>query len=157
MAHNNIVNSLDIQNKKLDHKSLIPTPNGFVFKFIKKDNDFVYTFIKGEFLKKVGLSPACIVGKTLHELSREDKANEKYHFYETAWNGSIINYEENVNGFHYLALLIPVMADSQVIEVTGTAIETTEHQKSALKIQELEKLSFGVAKQWLSHGYSGKH
>ncbi|OES45497.1 ATP-binding protein [Domibacillus iocasae] len=141
MDHYNNESNKNINNNQVDYKHLIPRRNGFVFKFIKKDNDFIHTFAEGDFLEKIGLSSACIIGKTLHDFLPEDRANQKHYFYEIAWSGNTINCEGSANGFHYLASLTPVIINSQVVEVNGTAIETTEHRKNASKIQELEKLS----------------
>jgi signal transduction histidine kinase len=141
MDHYNNENNQNINNNQVDYKHLISRQNGFVFKFIKKDNDFIHTFAEGDFLEKLGLSPACIIGKTLHEFLPEHRANQKYHFYEMAWNGATINFEGSLNGFYFLASLTPVIINSKIIEVNGTAIEITEHRKSTIKIQELEKLS----------------
>ncbi|WP_049662456.1 ATP-binding protein [Bacillus sp. FJAT-27231] len=141
MTHYNVSYFQNISNVFVDYQNLIPKHNGFVFKFIKKNNKFIHTFAEGDFLKKVEIPPSLIVGKTLHELLPENQANEKQSFYEKAWSGSIINYEGNINGFYYLSSLTPVIVNSQVVEVNGTAIEITEHRKNTLKIQELEKLS----------------
>lgn len=141
MLHDNTINIQNFCDNSIDYQNLIPRSNGFVFKFIKRENKFIHTFAEGNFLKKVGVPPSRIVGKTLHEFLDENQADEKQSYYEKAWSGSIINYEGSVNGFYYLTSLTPVIVNSQVIEVNGTAIEITEHRKNTLKIQELEKLS----------------
>ncbi|WP_018392863.1 ATP-binding protein [Bacillus sp. 37MA] len=134
-------NNQNINNNTIDYKNLIPGPNRFVFKFVKKDNDFIHTFIEGEFLEKLGLSPSHIIGKSLHEFLPENQANQKHKFYELAWNGVPVNYEGYINGFHYLASLTPVVINSKIIEVNSIAIDITEYRKNSMKIQELEKLS----------------
>ncbi|RJS58882.1 ATP-binding protein [Bacillus sp. PK3_68] len=141
MTHNDTVTIQNILDNHVDYRNLIPKHNGFVFKFIKKNNEFIHTFAEGDFLKKIEIPPSIIVGKTLHDFLPESHADEKQSYYEKAWNGSIINYEGNLNGFYYLTSLTPVIINSRVIEVNGTAIEITEHRKNTLKIQELEKLS----------------
>ncbi|WP_051348599.1 ATP-binding protein [Peribacillus kribbensis] len=141
MDYYNNKSNQDNNNNQVDYKHLIPRKNGYVFKFIKKDNDFIHTFAEGDFLEKIGLSPACIIGKTLHDFSPEDQANQKQCFYEIAWNGNSVNYEGGANGYHYLASLTPLIIDSQVVEVVGTAIDITDYWKNVTKIQDLEKLS----------------
>ncbi|HZG74000.1 MAG TPA: ATP-binding protein [Chondromyces sp.] len=141
MTHNRTGKVQNILNNGVDYPHLISRDSGFIFKFIKKNNKFIHTFAEGAFLKKVGIPPSLIVGKTLHEFLSENHADEKQSYYEKAWSGNIINYEGNLNGFHYLCSLTPVIINSQVIEVNGTAIDITEDRRNTLKIQELEKLS----------------
>lgn len=141
MGHNNDKEIKHVFNSKIEHKHRVPIQNGFVFKFVKKDNDFIHTFSEGSFLKKLGLSSSSVVGKPLSGFLSGDQLNEARYCYETAWNGNIFSLEGSLNGFHYVASLTPIIINSEVVEVTGTVFEITEYRNSVLKIQELEKLS----------------
>ena len=72
---------------KVDYEQFIPRESGFIFKFIKKDDHFIHTFIEGKLIEKVGLTPECVVGKTLFDFLPADQALLKAAFYEKAWNG----------------------------------------------------------------------
>lgn len=125
----------------VNYWNMIPRKNGFVFRFVKKDNSFIHTYIEGDFLLQVGMTPSMIVGKTLKDFLPESHAKEKHDYYESAWNGLISNYEGTIMGYHYLASLSPLIVDGQVVEVNGTAIDITEMRKNEIRIQEMEKLS----------------
>ncbi|WNS79616.1 ATP-binding protein [Domibacillus sp. DTU_2020_1001157_1_SI_ALB_TIR_016] len=141
MDHNNNASNQNISNNKIEYKHNVPSEKGFVFKFVKKDNNFIHTFSEGSFLKKLGLSSSSFVGKPLSDFFSGDQLNAAFYCYETAWNGNIISFEGSTNGFSYLTTLTPITINSQVVEVIGTVFEITEFRKNALKIQELEKLS----------------
>ncbi|RFU61236.1 GHKL domain-containing protein [Peribacillus glennii] len=125
----------------INYKNLIPRKNGFVFKYIKKDNDFVHTFIEGDFLDKVGINPLEVIGHTLYEFLPEDQAKQKQMFYEIAWNGETVNYEGSLNGSYYVASLTPSIRNSCTVEVNGTAIDITTEKKHEMKVRKMEKLS----------------
>jgi signal transduction histidine kinase len=123
----------------VDYRDLIPR-NGFVFKFIKKDNDFIHTFIEGDHITAV-IPSSKIVGKTVFEFLTEKQATQKHSFYERAWNGETVNYAGELHGLHYVASLNPLIIDDKIVEVIGTAIDITDEKRNEGKIQELEKLS----------------
>ncbi|MFL0361765.1 hypothetical protein ACH0BF_01945 [Pseudobacillus sp. 179-B 2D1 NHS] len=52
MTHNDTGTIQNILDNYIDYRNLIPKHNGFVFKFIKKNNEFIHTFAEGDFLKK---------------------------------------------------------------------------------------------------------
>jgi signal transduction histidine kinase len=125
----------------VDYRDLIPR-NGFVFKFTKKDNDFIHTFYEGDCISK-GILPsaAMVVGKTVFDFLTEKEATQKHSLYERAWNGETVNYEGEINGNHYVASLNPLIINDKIVEVIGTAIDITDEKRIEDKIQELEKLS----------------
>lgn len=126
---------------KVDYKQFVPRECGFIFKFIKSENSFIHTFIEGELLKKFGLIPEMVVGKTLFEFLPEQSAIEKHHFYDKAWNGETINYEGYLCDVYYIVTLSPIRMNSKTVEVIGTAIDFTKEKKRGIHIQQLEKLS----------------
>lgn len=113
----------------INYKDFIPQKNGFVFKFKKVDDDFIHTFIEGNLVKKLGLSPSMVVDHTLFNFLPEDVAKRKMHYYERAWNGEDVNYEGFSNGVYYLAFITPNVIDGRVVEVLGTAVDITNEKK----------------------------
>jgi signal transduction histidine kinase len=129
------------QRTAVDYEQFIPRETGFIFKFIKKDNQFIHTFIEGKLIEKVGLCPERVTGKSLCEFLPPDQALRKEFFYEKAWNGEQVNYEGSFGGVHYLAILNPVIQNGQTIEVIGTAIDITREKNREKQAQQMEKLS----------------
>ncbi|MFJ7755165.1 ATP-binding protein [Peribacillus muralis] len=122
------------------YRDLIPR-NGFLFKFIKKDNDFIHTFVEGDFITNSITPTAMVIGKKLTDFLPMEQANRKRRFYEIAWHGETVNYEGEVGDIHYVASLNPLMVDGEVTEVIGTAIDITDKKRNENKIRELEKLA----------------
>jgi signal transduction histidine kinase len=132
---------METTKNNINYRDLIPRQTGFVFKFIKKDNKFIHTFIEGDLIKKIGINPSMVVGKTLFDFLPEETANQKNNFYEMAWNGTPVNYEGCVNGVYYLASLNPLKINSDIVEINGTAIDITEDKTSEIKVRQMEKLA----------------
>jgi signal transduction histidine kinase len=126
---------------KVDYEQFIPRESGFIFKFIKKEDHFIHTFIEGKLIEKVGLTPECVVGKTLFDFLPADQALLKAAFYEKAWNGENVNYEGTFGGGNYLAILNPVRRNSETVEVMGTTIDMTKEKAREKQVQQMEKLS----------------
>ncbi|WP_079504464.1 ATP-binding protein [Mesobacillus jeotgali] len=129
------------QKCKVDYEQFIPRETGFIFKFEKKDDTFVHTFIEGKLVEKIGFFPELIVGKTLSEFLPAEHALLKGAFYEKAWNGEHVNYEGSLGGIHYLAVLSPVREQGVTVEVIGTAIDITKEKDREKHVQQMEKLS----------------
>jgi signal transduction histidine kinase len=129
------------QRTAVDYEQFIPRETGFIFKFIKKDNQFIHTFIEGKLIEKVGLCPDTVTGKSLCEFLPPDQTIRKEFFYEKAWNGEQVNYEGSFGGVHYLAILNPIIQNGKTIEVIGTAIDITREKNREKQAQQMEKLS----------------
>jgi signal transduction histidine kinase len=125
----------------VDYEQFIPRESGFIFKFVKKEGQFIHTFIEGKLIEKLGLTPECVVGKTLMGILPPEQAIRKEAFYEKAWNGENVNYEGSLVNVHYLAILHPTIKDGQTVEVIGTAIDITKEKERERQIQQMEKLS----------------
>lgn len=132
---------METMKNHIDYRNLIPRQNGFVFKFIKKDNQYIHTFSEGDFLEKLGISSSYVIGKTLFEFLPEEIAAQKQKFYEMAWNNGPVNYEGEINGSFYIASLNPMVINGETVEVNGTAIDITTEKKNELKLRQMEKLS----------------
>jgi signal transduction histidine kinase len=129
------------QKCKVDYEQFIPREMGFIFKFEKINTSFIHTFIEGKLIEKVGLSPDCVVGKSLFEFLPADQALRKEAFYEQAWNGEHVNYEGSFGGIQYLAVLNPVRQNGVTVEVIGTTIDITKEKAREKQVQQMEKLS----------------
>lgn len=136
-----VVVNVVVQKEAINYKNFVPRKNGFIFKFLKIENRLIHTFIEGELLEKVGVSPQSILGKTVFDFLPEEVAREKTLFYERAWNGETVNYEGHFEGTYYLATLNPVKVNSEVVEVLGTAIDITVEKERELRQHKMEKLS----------------
>lgn len=132
---------MDYSGSNMDFRTLLPRGNGFVFKFVKKNNQFIHTFIEGNLLTKMGITPSMIIGKTLFDFLPFEDASRKNLIYQKAWNGSSINYEGKFKDKFYIASLNPLIVNSKVIEVNGIAIDITIQKKDERKLLEMEKLS----------------
>ncbi|MFJ7745412.1 nitrogen regulation protein NR(II) [Peribacillus sp. NPDC097295] len=124
----------------VNYHELIPR-NGFVFRFIKKDNDYIHTFVEGSFITDTLTPTAMVVGHTLLDFLPKKQALQKLVYYERAWDGDNVTYEGNIDDVHYVASLNPIEHDGEVVEVIGTAFDITDQKRNEAKIQELEKLS----------------
>lgn len=125
----------------LERNSYMERPNGFIFKFKKIDKYFIHTSCEGKLLSKFGLTSEMIVNKSLHDFMPLEIAIRKELFYEQAWNGEYINYEGYFNGVYYLAILMPIISDGQVIEVMVSAIDITKEKQNENRVQKAEKLA----------------
>lgn len=124
----------------IDYRGIIPR-NGFVFRFIKRDNDYIHTFVEGSFITDTLTPTAMVVGHTLLDFLPQKQALQKLTYYERAWDGENVTYEGNIDDVHYVASLNPIINDGEVVEVIGTAFDITDQKRNEAKIQELEKLS----------------
>jgi signal transduction histidine kinase len=129
------------QKCKIDYEQFIPRETGFIFKFEKKDNTFIHTFIEGKLVEKAGFLPELVVGKTVFEFLPDEHALRKEAIYNKAWNGEHVNYEGSIGGIHYLAVLNPVRQHGVTVEVIGTAIDITKEKEREKHVQQMEKLS----------------
>ena len=127
-------------NNDVNYRDLIPK-NGFVFKYKKIGNQFVHTFVEGEFITRMITPVDMVVGHTLFDFLPEDRAAYKAKFYEQAWNGETVNYEGVIDTVYYVASLNPIIENNKVVEVIGTAIDITDEKRNVDKTQELEKLA----------------
>ncbi|OZM56900.1 hypothetical protein CIB95_09015 [Lottiidibacillus patelloidae] len=129
------------EKSNLDYKQFVPRESGFVFKFIKKGEQYIHTFIEGKLIEKVGLTPSMVVGKTLYEFLPIEQASKKKHFYERAWSGESVNYEGYFDGHYYIASLNPVTKNSKVVEVIGIALDITKEKEREIHLQNIERLA----------------
>ena len=128
-------------NNNINYGDFIPRENGFIFKIVKNGEQFIHTFIEGALLEKVGFKPEYVIGKTLFDFFPQQQARQKLVFYQKAWGGETVNYEGNVGDIFYLVTLFPIKVNSTVVEVIGTAIDTTIEKQREIHVQKLEKLS----------------
>ncbi|WP_462413549.1 ATP-binding protein [Neobacillus sp. Marseille-QA0830] len=132
---------METNRSPVDYRNLIPKQNGFLFKYVKKDNQFIHTFAEGDFLVEAGLDPAYIVGRSLFDFFPSEVAIPKTAYYEMAWNGTPVIYEGKIDHHYYLASLNPYIVDGITVEVVGTAIDITEEKSTEQKLLQMEKLS----------------
>ncbi|MDQ0246296.1 ribose transport system substrate-binding protein [Bacillus fengqiuensis] len=104
---------------------------GMIFKFVRKNNEFIHTFFDGELLYRLGFIPDEVMGKTLYDWYPDDMDTVRLlnGYYEKAWEGQYVEYEEKFNGIHYITYLRPVFQKEKVVEVVGTCLDITEQKK----------------------------
>ncbi|MGE7604365.1 ATP-binding protein [Peribacillus sp. NPDC097675] len=124
----------------VDYLELIPR-NGFVFRYIKKNNDYIHTFVEGSFMTDALTPTDMVIGHTLLDFLPHKQALQKLTYYERAWRGENVTYEGNIDDVYYVASLNPIINDGEVVEVIGTAFDISDQKRNEAKIQELEKLA----------------
>ncbi|WP_078427290.1 PAS domain S-box protein [Alkalihalobacterium alkalinitrilicum] len=102
---------------------------GMIFKFKKKNDQFIHTFGDGQLLRKLGLRKEDCIGKSLYEFLPAETAAQKVVFYEQAWNGREITYEGEINDVRYVASLKPLLKEGKVVEVIVTCNDISELEK----------------------------
>ncbi|WP_082234582.1 LytTR family transcriptional regulator DNA-binding domain-containing protein [Halobacillus massiliensis] len=98
---------------------------GMVYKFTRKQNEFIHTEVEGQLLYNLGFKQTDILGKNLDEFLPYDIANFKKEYYCKAWKGETVHYESENKGIHYFACLRPVFKNGEVVEVVGSCIDVT--------------------------------
>lgn len=118
------------------------TDTAMIFKFVRKNNEFIHTFFDGELLYKLGFTPEGIIGKTLYDLHRDDidTVNLLNTYYEKAWKGQNIEYEGKFKGIHYVTYLRPFFHEKKVAEVVGTCVDITKRKNMEEDICQKENL-----------------
>jgi PAS domain S-box-containing protein len=101
---------------------------GLIFKFVKKGDIFIHTFCGGKLLRRLGISPSDVIGKTLHDFLPKSVADKKMEHYQEAWKGKTLYYEAEIDGISYLTSLCPIKKHGKVVEVIGFAIDITERK-----------------------------
>ncbi|TVY10046.1 EAL domain-containing protein [Paenibacillus cremeus] len=105
---------------------------GMVVKFKQIKGEFVHTMCEGELLRRFGLVPDMVFGKSLIDFFSEDIAEHHEEHYAKAWSGEeFVLYETNMRGAVYFTILRPIQVDGMVSEVIGVTIDITEQSKAA--------------------------
>ncbi|MGG3560536.1 ATP-binding protein [Neobacillus rhizosphaerae] len=117
----------------------IQRQQGVTLKYVKIGERYVHTLAEGELLAKLGLTPDIVVGKDLRDFLPQDYAEHKLQSYIKAWEGEVVNYEEQLNGTDYYMSLSPVIENGKVIEVIGSGIDITERMRAERILLESEK------------------
>jgi PAS domain S-box-containing protein len=115
-----------VQKELLDTVRL---QQGMIFKYINYNGHFIHTLGDGELLRRLGVEPGMLIGKSLYDLFPYEMAARKSKIYQEAWEGKVAHYEGNINGVDYFASLTPVFKNGQVIEVIGSAADITERKR----------------------------
>ncbi|WP_134699862.1 ATP-binding protein [Ammoniphilus sp. YIM 78166] len=118
---------------------------GFIFKYIKQNGQYVHTLCDGQLLAKVGLTPTLVIGKTIEEIFLgldDDRRVYLNHFYARAWEGQQVTFEmTSLNGVTLYASLRPLTKDGKVVAVIGSCTDITEKIASQDLLVKSEKLS----------------
>ncbi|WP_066309645.1 EAL domain-containing protein [Bacillus sp. FJAT-29814] len=128
-----------VKKNQRELRETISRHQGIIFKFKKENKKFIHTLSDGDLLYKMGFTPEHIIGKELTDFLPMEAAMEKMNYYQRAWEGKEnVTYEEELNGFHYIAILSPVRKGGQVVEVIGSCVDITNQKQveESLRVSE---------------------
>ncbi|MBP3966309.1 response regulator [Paenibacillus lignilyticus] len=114
-----------------DMSYLLRMQPGFTFRFRKKNGLFVYSLIDGQLLKRVGGKPNDFIGKSIDDVRifPKDFAAFLKVQYEKAWQGEKITYETTMMDINILVTLHPIKNQGAVVDVIGSAVDTSDIMK----------------------------
>ncbi|MFF2447152.1 ATP-binding protein [Neobacillus sp. NPDC058068] len=141
-----------VKKAEFDLVDTIRRQQGMTLKYIKQGDHYIHTLMEGQLLEKMGLTPAMVTGKNLHQFYSKEDANRIEQAYSRAWNGEISDYEAQLNGVDYYVMLSPVKKKGKVVEVIGSGVDITArkrteqiHEESlALKRALINSLEIGM-------------
>ncbi len=128
-----------------DLADTIREQQGFIFKYVEQDGQFVHTLCDGQLLAKVGLTPELVIGKTIEEIFLELDDNRRIYlnrYYARAWEGQQTTFEmTSLNGVTLYATLRPLTRGGRVVAVIGSCTDISEKIASQELLVKSEKLS----------------
>lgn len=106
------------------------TDTGMIFKFVRKNDEFIHNFFDGELLYRLGFIPEKIIGRTLYDLYPDDIDTVRLlnTYYKKAWEGQYVEYEGKFKDIHYVTYLRPVFHEEKVVEVVGTCLDISKRK-----------------------------
>jgi len=121
-------------------KETIQLQQGLIFKFIKKNDRYVYTMYDGDVLRRNGITPKDIIGKELEAFLPSSTVDHNLSFYERAWQGEDVSYEFiTPSGLTFLSKLRPVLQAGNIIEIIGFTIEISDRKKMEEALRKSEE------------------
>ncbi|MFJ5717785.1 ATP-binding protein [Neobacillus sp. NPDC093127] len=141
-----------VKNVEFDLINTIRRQQGMTLKYVKQGDHYIHTLMEGQLLKKMGLTPAMVTGKNLHQFYSKQDADRIEQAYSKAWNGEISAYEAQLHGVDYFVTLSPVKQKGKVVEVIGSGVDITERKRTeqihkeslALKRALINSLEIGM-------------
>ncbi|WP_413305869.1 ATP-binding protein [Bacillus sp. 1P10SD] len=128
-----------IKKAQQDLINTIQRQQGLTLKYVKIGERYIHTLAEGELLAKLGLTPEIVVGKELRDFLPLEYSEHKLKSYIKAWQGEVVNYEEELNGTDYMVSLKPVMENGKVVEVIGSGIDITERKRAERILVESDR------------------
>ncbi|UKS27577.1 response regulator [Paenibacillus sp. HWE-109] len=130
-----------IRSIQQELSDILRLQSGFTFKLKKIQNQFVYSMIDGQLLRKLGLNPLDLKDKDMRNMPHISTSFSQYLHdkYEEAWQGNQVAYEANLRGKTVFTTLQPVYEDEQVVEIIGSTTDITERTEAERRIQESEE------------------
>jgi PAS domain S-box-containing protein len=120
-----------LENARQELKDTVSQQHGMIFKFVKKNGQFIHTLCDGKLMYRMGLTPEQAIGKELKDFLPKMMAEEKIKYYQRAWEGEEnITYEGELNGIFYFASLSPIRKNGQINGVIGSCVDITEQKKT---------------------------
>jgi two-component system sporulation sensor kinase A len=126
----------ELRNKEIElnkaYRKLSDTirnQQGMTFTFHKHNDRYIHTLCDGQLMSRLGFASHQVIGKDLDEFLPADMARNIRKYYDPAWQGEEVTYENTWHGITYFVKLMPVFENGKVIEVIGTSVDITERKK----------------------------
>jgi PAS domain S-box-containing protein len=134
-----VVYKEQLEKAQQDLTNTMKRQQGFTIKFMKVGERYIHTLCEGELIYKLGLSPEIVMGNDVRDFLPSEYTDLKLQAFAKAWNGEMVNYDENLNGIDYYLSLSPVIQDGKVIEVIGVAVDISERKRAEQALVRSEK------------------
>ncbi|MEW9672637.1 PAS domain S-box protein [Ammoniphilus sp. 3BR4] len=127
-----------LEQAQQELKNTISHHQGILFKFVRVQDQYVYTMCDGNALQSHITKP--IVGKRLEDVFPSDQAEYHKTYYDRAWSGeSYVYFEYNLpSGITLLVCLRPRVEEGMVKEVIGSAFDITNQKRIERAFRESE-------------------
>lgn len=117
-------NEISHQSEQGTKRILYDLP-GFIFKAVKKGNEFILTVIEGELLHQIGLDPEDLVTRPLTEVFSPNKGTLNDYCHLSLRLQESIRFEMDFMEKTFLISIKPTIEDVQIEAIIGTVIDMT--------------------------------
>lgn len=112
-------------------KNLVKNQVGILFKFIKKNEDYVLTLADGKMLSQFNLDSNEIIGNRLKDFPfRAEEIQKHKDSFNEAWHGNVMMYENSYLDSEVLISLMPVKDEKgNIMEVVGSIVDISKQKQ----------------------------
>lgn len=107
-------------------KNIIHQQLGFIFKYKKVDNQFIFTLADGQLLPEIGSNE--LVGQSVENVfGKSIETSRMIGYFQKAWEEKkSVSHEGKVKDIYYISRLTPLVKGEEVTEVIGSFVDITE-------------------------------